>query len=240
MSDAVFLTDATGFLGTEVSAELLRTTDDVVYALVRAADPAAAAARLKAVWWEIPELAQAIGSRVVPVCGDMTQPGLGLSDADRSRLASVSHVIHAAAETGIQHSKEHLWRINVTGTQNVLSFAETLPHLSRFVHISTAYVAGQRKGLIREDDPLPADANQGNVNRLHASILSTVISGSISCRPTSMPCLRVSIANGQLPQCPTSFKYTTLPSIFTSSRSPPSACSPARSSSSFALIFSSI
>ena len=34
-----------------------------------------------------------------------------------------------------------------------------------------------------------------------------------------------------LPQCPTSLRYTTLPSILTSSRSPPSAWSPTRSSS---------
>lgn len=37
----------------------------------------------------------------------------------------------------------------------MLAFAKALPQLARFVHISTAYVAGQRKGLIREDAALP-------------------------------------------------------------------------------------
>lgn len=155
MPNVVFLTGATGFLGTEIAAELLRSTDARIYALVRADDPAAASLRLKAAWWEIPELVHAIGDRIKPVCGDITQPGLGLNITDSSLLADVSHVVHAAAETGIQHSRAHLWQLNVTGTQHVLAFASVLPHLSRFVHISTAYVAGQRKGVIREDEPLP-------------------------------------------------------------------------------------
>lgn len=101
-------------------------------------------------------MVEAIGSRILPVCGDITKPSLGLSDVDREKLTSVSHIIHTAAETGIQNTREHLWQINVAGTEQVLGLAAGVKSLQRFVHISTAYVAGQRKGLIREDDPLPA------------------------------------------------------------------------------------
>lgn len=44
MPNRVLLTGATGFLGTEITAELLRTTDATVYVLVRAADTAAGCA----------------------------------------------------------------------------------------------------------------------------------------------------------------------------------------------------
>jgi nucleoside-diphosphate-sugar epimerase len=42
--------------------------------------------------------------------------------------------------------------VNVTGTTNVLDFCETLPHLSRLVYFSTAYVSGTRTGLALEDE----------------------------------------------------------------------------------------
>ena len=70
---------------------------------------------------------------------------------------------------------------------------------------------------------------------------STVISGSICSRKTrSIPCFSVMVACGQLPHAPRRRRRTVLSVIETSSISPPSACSMPRSSSSFALICSSI
>ena len=144
----ILLTGATGFLGTEIVNELLHTTEASVYVLIRASDQHAAIDRLKALCWEEPALVQAIGSRIIPVCDDITLPGLGMSETDRDRISSTAYMIHAAADTGIQNTKDHLWRINVKGTQNALEVASGLLHLKRFVHVSTAYVAGQRHGII--------------------------------------------------------------------------------------------
>ncbi len=49
---AVFVTGATGFLGTEVVSSLLRSTDEIIYVLVRAEDEEAATHRLKSFWYE--------------------------------------------------------------------------------------------------------------------------------------------------------------------------------------------
>jgi len=133
-----------------------------MYVLVRAESEGEAASRLRALWWEDRELVDAVGGRIVPVVGDMTQP---LTKQWEKHVTPpltkqweerVTHVIHCAAETGLQKSREELWRINVEGTRQLVQWAASLPHLQRFTYISTAYVAGTQRGRIMEDAPLPS------------------------------------------------------------------------------------
>lgn len=152
--ETVFITGATGLLGTEVVSQLLDTTPCRIYALVRAASVEEAAHRLHALWWEDKDLSAAIGHRVIPVLGDITRQEV--MDVDRSVTDAVTHVIHCAAETGVQKSRDELWRINVEGTRHVVQLAHAMPRLKRFTYVSTAYVAGTRSGLIKEDDGLPS------------------------------------------------------------------------------------
>jgi len=155
MKNAVFLTGGTGFLGTEIAAQLIQHTEKTIYALVRAADEAHAAGRLKAAWKEHDALYCAIGDRVIPIPGNLEQAGLGLSAEASDRIAGkISTVIHAAADVGVTKSREVLMRTNRTGTENVLAFAARIHkagNLERFVQISTAYVAGRQTGRILED-----------------------------------------------------------------------------------------
>ncbi len=146
---AIFLTGATGLLGTEVAARLLRTTDRRLYVLVRAASAAEAASRLRALWWSDGVLAQAVGHRVIPVVGDVTEPITMPVDH-----TTITHVIHCAAETGLQQSRATLWRINVEGTRQVIRLAASLPRLQRLTYVSTAYVAGTQSGRIMEEAPV--------------------------------------------------------------------------------------
>ncbi len=159
MKTGILVTGATGLLGTEVIRALLADDDGPVYALVRGKNEAEARHRLKSFWWEEPELVRAIDGRVRVVCGDITLEDLGLSEEDAEDLAArVGIVIHTAAETGVQNARQTLRRINVKGTKNVALFARRAAKcggFERFVHISTAYVAGVREGRIMETDPLP-------------------------------------------------------------------------------------
>ncbi len=120
----------------------------MIYVLVRANSEEEAANRLRALWWDDLLLTHAIGQRIIPVVGDMTKPMKILLDD------SITHVIHCAAETGLQKSRKELWLINVDGTRHMISLAESLPRLQRFTYISTAYVAGTQSGRIMEDAPL--------------------------------------------------------------------------------------
>ena len=153
MSKAILITGGTGFLGTEIISNLLLETKEKIYVLVRANDAEAAFHKMKAAWYHMPSLCSQIGEKIVPVIGDFTKKGLGLSPIDRNLLRDeVSLVIHAGAQIGFQTGEQELMSVNYAGTGHMVAFAKKLPGLHRFVHISTAYVAGQKSGLIMEQE----------------------------------------------------------------------------------------
>jgi thioester reductase-like protein len=155
LNETIFLTGGTGFLGTELASQLCGSDCGKVYVLVRAENEAAAMHRLKSAWFPMRGLYERIGVQFFPVCGDFTKDSLGLTEADADMLReSVTLVIHSGAEIGFQKSRRELDTVNRLGTRNMLSFAAGLQKLRLFVHISTAYVAGQRTVLISVTDPL--------------------------------------------------------------------------------------
>jgi thioester reductase-like protein len=154
MTPPVFLTGATGFLGMEVLARLLERGDREVIALVRAADDAAAEERLDGVLrtlWRDPDPYR---DGVRAVAGDVARPGLGLDQEVRTSLAEdVGAVLHCAASISFDMPLDEARAINVEGTREMVGFArecKALGRLERFVHVSTAYVAGRHSGTFRE------------------------------------------------------------------------------------------
>ena len=152
---AVLLTGASGFLGTQIARRLLACTNYTVYALLRAEDSATASHRLSRIWWDWPELAEAIGNRVQVLAGDVAQPRLGLDDESYAGLVRrVTHIIHTAADLRVNAPIAELRRTNLQGTEHVLelALAAQADHgLRRLSHVSTAYVAGGRSGPVPED-----------------------------------------------------------------------------------------
>jgi thioester reductase-like protein len=152
----VLLTGATGFVGMELLVRLLEQTDRDVVALVRADDDAAARVRIDELLKTLIEPARrnAYRSRVQGVAADLEQPGLGLAATTRAALvASVATVVHCAASVSFTLELDDARRINVEGTREILRLAcDAHEHgsLDRFVHVSTAYVAGERDGRARE------------------------------------------------------------------------------------------
>jgi thioester reductase-like protein len=85
--------------------------------------------------------------------GDITDPALGLDARTYDRLAGeVVRVFHLAALYDLAVGAEAAERVNVAGTQHVVDFCRRASQLERHHYISTAYVAGQRSGLVLEDD----------------------------------------------------------------------------------------
>ncbi|HWC24971.1 MAG TPA: SDR family oxidoreductase [Solirubrobacteraceae bacterium] len=159
----ILLTGATGFLGMEVLARVLEQTDRDVVALVRARDDAAAQERVEELLDTlVAPAARPRDGRVRALAADLESPGLGLSAAARRQVAeTVCAVVHCAASISFELPIEEARRINVDGTREVVSLA-TQAHergcLERFVHVSTAYVAGDRSGHVSEHD---GDVGQG-------------------------------------------------------------------------------
>ena len=89
----------------------------------------------------MPEWAERI--RVVE--GDITAP-----IADDS--SDVTEIYHLAAIYDLSVKRDLAVRVNVTGTANVLDFAERCPRLERVHYVSTCYVSGRHPGLFRESD----------------------------------------------------------------------------------------
>jgi thioester reductase-like protein len=152
----VFLTGATGFLGMEVLARLLAHGDRDVVCLVRAADADGAQERLDAVLAKLWEDPAPYRARARAVAGDVTRPGLGLEGAERARLAEeIGAVLHCAASITFDLPLEEARDINVEGTREVIGFAreaKTLGRLTRFVHVSTAFVGGRHPGVFGESE----------------------------------------------------------------------------------------
>lgn len=154
MRSPVFLTGATGFLGMEVLVRLLEKGDRDVVALVRAADSAAATERLHHVMAKLWRDPSPYFDRVKAVAGDVTSPGLGMDLEERAAVAEeVTAVMHCAASISFDLPLDEARQINVEGTREIIGFArqaKSCGRLDRFIHVSTAYVAGITKGIFRE------------------------------------------------------------------------------------------
>ena len=153
-SKCVLITGATGFLGTHITLRILQETPHEILMLVRGNDKETAFQHLKRAWWEFPELINFLDKRIHVVKGDITQKQLGLKNGEYNKLIhSVTNIIHTAADLRLNAPINKLRKTNREGTINLLQLGSEIDKnhgLERFSHVSTAYVAGARKGIIDE------------------------------------------------------------------------------------------
>ena len=110
----------------------------------------------------IEERYPAARGRLTTAVGDITRPGLALSDDDASRLRrDLTAAHHLAAVYDLAVSRELGAKVNVDGTRNVLRFLGEAGRLERLYYVSTAYVSGTAKGVFRGSD---LDVGQGFKN----------------------------------------------------------------------------
>ena len=162
----ILVTGATGLIGSELCGQLVERGHAVIALVHRRHDilrnngsvlhPAAYTGtppRYGALHW---------------TAGDVRKPSLGLEANEAIALASVVEVIiHCAAETKFSSASDLHRIVNVEGTRNVARFARAsqgpIPGL---VHVSTAYVSGERSGHVAEEE---LDAGQPLANSYEAS-----------------------------------------------------------------------
>jgi long-chain acyl-CoA synthetase len=168
--DDLLLTGSTGFLGMELLAQLLEGTDRRVWAPVRAEDDAEAAARLRATLATLVPDPGVYSDRVVAFAADLTRPRLGLDARRRDEIAErVGEIVHSAASVSFTLPLEEARAVNLDGTMRMLELADCCQArggLSRFAHVSTAYVAGDHRGRFSERDH---DVGQGFHNSYELS-----------------------------------------------------------------------
>lgn len=166
--DVVLLTGATGFLGRELLFKLMQelVPEVDIVCLVRGArdevtrlgTQPAAERRLEDLLGDGAPLPidDPRRQRVRALAGDITLPHLGLPEAAMHALAArCTEIFHGAATVRFDLPLEEARRVNVEGTRAILELATAAQKAGRFQrlhYIGTAYVAGNRPGLIHEDE----------------------------------------------------------------------------------------
>jgi thioester reductase-like protein len=146
----ILLTGATGLVGAELLPRLLRAAPrSTVHCLVRARD-AEALERRRAALLARASIAPDVATRVRAVAGDTCEADLGFGAARAALVGRVRSVVHAAASTRFDLTLEEARRTNVEGAVHVLAFVRDAG--ARLHHVSTAFVAGERSGVLRVRD----------------------------------------------------------------------------------------
>ena len=136
------VTGATGFIGHNLVQRLLQR-EGTIYALVRAGSRGRLE-ELRTAWG-------ADGVRVVPIAGDLAQPGLGVSEEDLVTLrGEVDHLFHLAAIYDMTAGAEAQEIANVEGTRHAVELAGAI-EAGCFHQVSSIAAAGLYRGEWRED-----------------------------------------------------------------------------------------
>jgi len=142
----VLLTGGTGFIGPFLMKSLLEQTRAKIYVLVRASDDVQGSQRLRAAMETMgpcpAKLMQMFESRVIPICGDLALPMLGLTQDVWDFLASKTDTIfHNGATVNYLFNYDRMRDANVMGTNEVIRLAfEGRP--KEFNYVSTTFVFG--------------------------------------------------------------------------------------------------
>ncbi|XP_044479665.1 probable fatty acyl-CoA reductase 4 [Mangifera indica] len=162
----ILVTGATGFLAKIFVEKILRIQPNVkkLYLLVRAEDTQSA---MKRVQNEIVEkdlfrvvretcganLEPFISEKVASVAGDVSLLNLGIKDSEvmEKMLTEIDLVINFAATTNFDERYDVALNTNTMGALHVLNFAKKCVNITMLLHVSTAYVCGERSGIIPEN-----------------------------------------------------------------------------------------
>ncbi|CAK9314311.1 unnamed protein product [Citrullus colocynthis] len=162
---SILITGATGFLAKILVEKILRVQPNVkkLYLLLRAEDEITAKKRFhnevveKDLFQVLKKkcgsnLNTLISEKICLVPGEISLPQMGLKDSiwiDKIKN-QVEIIINLAATTNFDERYDVALGTNTLGAKHVVTFAKQCSNLKLVVHVSTAYVSGEREGLIME------------------------------------------------------------------------------------------
>lgn len=133
----IFITGATGFLGTHLLKELIENTKATLYCLVRAENEEHGFNRIKASMEKYKCWQESNRTRIIAVIGDLSKPLLGVKEEDFNELSkNIDLIYHNGALLNFILPYNQLKAINVQGTIECLRLA-CLGKAKYFNYIST-------------------------------------------------------------------------------------------------------
>jgi fatty acyl-CoA reductase len=136
----VLLTGASGFLGKAVLGQLLRELPDTQVVLLLRGD---ARKRLTDEILTSGPCEGLDGSAVRTISGDLGREGLEITEP-------IDIVIHCAASVSFEQPLDEALELNAKGPARLLEAVRAAGSDPYFIHVSTAYAAGMRTGLVLE------------------------------------------------------------------------------------------
>ena len=180
----ILVTGSTGFLGKSIVEKCLRSIPEIgrINLAIRSSPRRPAAERLerevlsspafKRLKEELGEeaFAKLVKEKLAVVEIDLGRDGLGLSDSGREQLRGCDIVIHSAAAVEFDNPADLSAQTNLLGAARMVQALKESGGRPHLVHISTAYVGGMLRGLVREEAPLDPGLNW----RHEANVLATL------------------------------------------------------------------
>ncbi|KAK1441622.1 hypothetical protein QVD17_07662 [Tagetes erecta] len=161
----ILVTGATGFIGKVFVEKILRVQPNIkkLFLLIRASDANSALHRFhsEAIEKELFRVIKQkhgtnidtfIFEKVKPVAGNMALENLGVTDVDllNEMRTQVDVVVSSAASTKFDERYDVAFAVNTLGVKHVSRFVNECTNIKLLLHVSTAYVAGEKSGIILE------------------------------------------------------------------------------------------
>ncbi|XP_049351880.1 fatty acyl-CoA reductase 3-like [Solanum verrucosum] len=160
----IFITGATGYLAKILTEKILRVQPNVkkLYLLIRAPDSNSVRQRfnnevIKTDPFGVlreklgANLHSFIEDKVFPVAGDIACNSMGINSELKDEMCrEIDIIVNSAATTRFDERCDTATRTNVLGAMNVLKFSKQCSKLMMLLHVSTAYVCGEKEELILE------------------------------------------------------------------------------------------
>ncbi|KAJ3693174.1 hypothetical protein LUZ60_008654 [Juncus effusus] len=158
------ITGATGFLAKVLIEKMLRSNPDVgkIYVIIKAKDDQAAKQRLlnEIVNTELFKILREMHGdnyedfmlrKIIPVVGDLRETNIGIQPEIIDEILEVVDIIvDSAANIKFDERYDVALDVNTLGPFRLMSFARRMKRLKLFLHFSTAYVNGERQGVVSE------------------------------------------------------------------------------------------
>jgi HAD superfamily hydrolase (TIGR01490 family) len=184
----ILVTGSTGFLGKSIVEKCLRAIPDVgrLNLAIRSSARRPAAERLerevlsspafKRLKEELGEeaFAKLVKEKLAVVEIDLGRDGLGLNDDGREQLRGCDIVIHSAAAVEFDNPADLSAQTNLLGAARMVEALQASGARPHLVHVSTAYVGGMLRGLVREEAPLDPGLNWRHEAEVLASLRGPV------------------------------------------------------------------